>query len=153
MDNHNSIDTIVKYKENEDGTIRVLLFNADGTMKNGENVCIEHLEYNCEDCGTVEEDIEEPEEECLECFHNPCTCIEDNVYFYMDILHGAEGNNSLQFIEYEITNYNEFELIGKVNSSDLSLHTLISHGLRMAPQGPQRIQGDLLHYIQSVFDK
>ena len=45
------------------------------------------------------------------------------------------------------------ELIGKVDSSDLSLHTLISHGLRMAPQGPQRIQGDLLHYIQSVFDK
>ena len=59
------------------------------------------------------EEVEE--EECLECLNNPCTCIEDNVYFYIDILHGAEGNNTLQFIEYEITNHNEFELIGKVN--------------------------------------
>lgn len=49
--------------------------------------------------------------------------------------------------------YVRMELIDALDSSELTLHTLMPYGLKKAPQGPQRIQGDLLLYIQSVFNK
>ena len=49
--------------------------------------------------------------------------------------------------------YVRMELVDSIDSPELSLHALISYGLRKAPQGSQRIQGDLLDYIQSIFNK
>lgn len=49
--------------------------------------------------------------------------------------------------------YVRMELVKTINCVDLSLPTLISFGLKKAPQGPQKIHGELLNYIQSTFDK
>lgn len=49
--------------------------------------------------------------------------------------------------------YVRMEFVDSIDSSELSLHALMSNGLKKAPQGAQRIQGDLLGYIQSVFYK
>ena len=83
-----------------------------------------------------------------------CIVIQPNIE-YSEAIHDEEywGHKHIYNAVAKQNRYVRMELIGKVDSSDLSLHTLISHGLRMAPQGPQRIQGDLLDYIQSVFDK
>ena len=47
--------------------------------------------------------------------------------------------------------YVRLELIDRVNSAELDLSALKDNGLKTAPQGPCRIGGNVLSYIESIF--
>lgn len=48
-------------------------------------------------------------------------------------------------------NFIRIRLINYANTQDLHLSMLLKHGLKKAPQGPCRIEGDILDYIESKF--
>ena len=48
--------------------------------------------------------------------------------------------------------YFKLVLIDQVDSSILGLEELLNNGLKAAPQGPKKLSGDLLNYIQKQFE-
>ena len=48
-------------------------------------------------------------------------------------------------------NFVRLELVNQIDTPALSLQELKAQGLKSAPQGPMRLQGDVLHYVQTQF--
>ena len=63
------------------------------------------------------------------------------------------GNNHIAEIVAQQNKYVRLRLIETNSGDELDIDTLISFGLKKAPQGAQAITGDLLLHILSKFDK
>jgi 5-methylcytosine-specific restriction protein A len=56
-----------------------------------------------------------------------------------------------EYYKYKDQLYSRLKLVDKVNIEALSLGKLKENGLKAAPQGPMRLKGDILKYVENFF--
>jgi 5-methylcytosine-specific restriction protein A len=57
-----------------------------------------------------------------------------------------------EYYKYKDRHYSRLKLVDKVNAEGLSLGKLKENGLKAAPQGPMRLKGEALKYIEKFFE-
>lgn len=57
-----------------------------------------------------------------------------------------------EYYKYKDRLYSRLKLVDEINIEDLSLVNLKENGLKAAPQGPMKLKGEILKYVEFFFD-